>query len=115
MTDAERKGWLASLKGGDEVAIANPTWAGANYVIETIERTTATQLILSRGRRFNRDNGLIRGNSYIRISPVTQDVLDDVECGELTTWLLGLERAHKSITLAQLRAMKAAFDREVAK
>lgn len=49
--------WLKSLKKDDEVVIRG--WAlGAFLELLTVERTTKSMIVLSDGRRFNRNDGL---------------------------------------------------------
>lgn len=49
--------WLRGLKKGDEVVIRD--WAlGPFLELTTVERTTKSMIVLSDGRRFNRNDGI---------------------------------------------------------
>ena len=108
--------WLAGLKPGDRVALSRTSWSGGKYDLVTIERLTATQFVLPRGLRARRETGaLISAHSVRRIQPITGDVRDAIEFYELKDWLSTLTLRGIKLSLNVLRAMKAAYDEEIAK
>lgn len=56
-----RNAWLAELKAGDEVFIRTGYGYGS-YSRHTIDKVTATQIVVGYGR-FNREDGSMRGRS----------------------------------------------------
>lgn len=57
-----KREWLDSLKAGDEV-LYSAGW-GTVQCIETVERTTATQIILGRAKFRRKDGGRVGGASH---------------------------------------------------
>lgn len=75
MADTE---WLKSLKVGDKAVVSNRFGRG----IQTVERATATQIVMSGGAKFRRrDGGKIGGGPYsaARISPATDEVAEEIK------------------------------------
>jgi hypothetical protein len=118
MNYEERSAWLATLKVGDKVCMADGRgWGARTYTIYTIERVTATQLISSKCNvlgapyeiRFRRKNGYIVGSdSYAYIEPLTDDVLEANERARLEAWISRIKP--NSLSMECLRAMKQAHD-----
>lgn len=102
--------WLNALKPGDKVAIPG-RWNGTNKV-GTVERMTATQIVLIGGDRYRRDSGRQVGGTdswNVRwIRPVTQDFLDVLEKEALCNWVRSI-RPH-DLPVETLRAMKAGYE-----
>lgn len=70
--------WLDSLKAGDEV-LYSVGWGGsAVRYIETVERTTATQIILGRAR-FRRKDGRRVGAAELRYGSIREPTDADRE------------------------------------
>jgi hypothetical protein len=111
MDHKERKAWAPTLVAGDKVAVRNGGH-GLGYSLRTIVKVTATQLVLDdhQATRVNREDGSVRGTSYKYIEPVTQEVLDSIEAGDLKRWLNMLTWNHTYPSLHLMRAMKAAYD-----
>jgi len=115
MDDKEqRAAWLKSLQAGQHVAMLT-THHG--YELLKIERLTATLFILKTQAghelRASRDHGYFLGRSrHDRIVPITQHVKESRELTKLRSWLdqLAYHNATVKPTLAQLRAMKRAYD-----
>lgn len=87
--------WLSALKPGDAVAIA----LGWNtcYMIEQVERLTATQILLSNQARYRREDGSLLGNSSSRwgrkrLEEVTDEVRDANLRQNLLSALRGMDR-----------------------
>jgi hypothetical protein len=118
MNYAERSAWLATLKVGDKVCVADGRGCGARtYTIYTIERVIATQLISSKHNglsvpyevRFRKKDGQIVGSdSHASIEPLTDKVLEANERARLEGWLSGIKP--KGLSMECLRAMKQAHD-----
>lgn len=104
-----REQWLASLKPGDEVAFGR----GDSASIEKIERMTPAQIVIGRRRFWRKDGYVVGGYGFERIEPPTEEDRENILRRQLGRWLDGLMqygRAKRSVTTAQLVAMKAAFD-----
>lgn len=106
--------WLQSLKAGDKVCIQRQYTSA--YDVYTVERITPTQIVLPRGSKYRKSDGYSVGYSgYMNgghyLSEATperlQKIAEAAERGELQKWVNGTV-----FTLSQLRAMKAAFDKE---
>jgi hypothetical protein len=112
--------WLRSLQPGQGAVINHGH--GNDYWLATVERRTATQIIVksSTGRemRFRRDDGKEVGGggrwtSAPQLVPMTPRIRDEMDLRRLRSWLDGIAYHNAKVkpTLAQLKAMKKAFDR----
>lgn len=110
----ERLLWLRSLQPGQGCVIK---LTAGDYWLFTVERRTATQIIgktdTGREMRFNRKSGYQVANHFgPELMPLTPKVRDSMELRQLTTWLYTIAgRNDNSPKLAQLKAMKKAYDR----
>lgn len=78
MNYQEEREWLANVKAGDKVFVTSRWGAGE---IETVERTTKTLIILSRGQKYRRSDGYQPGSDRYyagSIRPVTDDRLEAI-------------------------------------
>jgi len=68
--------WLQSLKPDDQVAVSLYTLSEyPRYVLHTVQRITATQIILNNGVRYRKKNGWPLGVTYgERLLPYTDQV-----------------------------------------
>jgi hypothetical protein len=74
---------LTQVKAGDKVALQNRNDWGlaeirAKYTIQTVERMTATQLVLNNGARVYKVGGAIVGNPYRSYCVATPEILVQV-------------------------------------
>jgi len=67
------------MKVGDKVACKNGTSWGSHFSVETIDRETKTQWILSNGKRYKKDSLREIGNHYGRISKLTDKILNNIK------------------------------------
>ncbi len=109
--------WLASLKVGDEVAESRGSFGSRAYVSKVTKVTKAS--IYVGAVAYRRNNGRRRVSGIYKtphISPVTQEIRDEAEFSDLRSWLEEVtERLYSNDRrpiLAQLRAMKAAYEKE---
>lgn len=103
--------WLASLKPKDRAAIP-ARWSDGCQVL-TVERVTATQIVMEGGERFRRGDGRsFTGDSWNRawLKPITPELLEANEKSRLRAWLEAVNVRKKTLSLETMRAMKAAFD-----
>jgi hypothetical protein len=79
----ERNAWLATVKEGDTVCMRNRGWGSTYYELFTVKRTTATQIVCTRGLfngrlvevKFRKDGGSqVGSDNYAYIEPVTDKV-----------------------------------------
>jgi hypothetical protein len=109
----ERAEWLKSLRPGQEVAHRT---RHHGYVLFTVDRLTRTQFVLTDANgnehRVNRETGYFVGAVNGSIEPITQKVKDSRDETRLRSWLSAISwhDSKDKPTLAQLRAMKKAFD-----
>lgn len=119
MEREERVAWLATLKVNEQVAREMGCGRYRSYALNTVVRITATQIVLNNDIRVNRDDGSIRGRSYQYIEQLTQDLRDKIETSELSSWLTRIPACSMNgwadPPLPVMRAMKAAYDTEMAK
>ncbi|QMV33221.1 hypothetical protein 23F_00060 [Ralstonia phage Gerry] len=116
---AEHLLWLRSLKPGDRVAYQfyRVFTTGSRYTIFKVERTTETQVIVLDGTRefrFCRKTGRMKGGGshFSYLSPVTQEIRDDLELHELRSWISKLvddRDGLKKLNLYVLRALRDAY------
>ena len=106
--------WLQSLKAGDKVCILRQYTSA--YDVYTVERVTPAQIVLPRGSKYRKSDGYsigmgssLYGGHYLSEAPPErlQKIAEAAERGELQKWA-----SETKFTLPQLRAMKAAFDKE---
>lgn len=116
------KAWLQTLKAGDEVALRTSHYDRESYGIHAIDRVTATLFVLndSRGTRIRRNNGYVaKDRDYRNIVEATPEVRNEQEMRLLAEWLsrlpAGPTNGWRNPPLNVLRALKAAYDVEVAK
>lgn len=106
---------FAKLKVGDKVTIF-PAWAGNNLEIVTAKTVGKKFATLSDGTKINLSSGWIvgQGNGYsMRMVRLTVPAhYEAIEKHEMVAWLDNLP--HKSLSIAVLRAMKAAYDSAIA-
>ncbi|MBV4507737.1 hypothetical protein HU751_023170 [Pseudomonas sp. BW13M1] len=108
----EGKAWRQSLKAGDGVVITERDIARRKS-ITTVERVTATQVIVSdRSRRFNKQYGREVGTTYgATITPVTSEararILADKNRSEFSTLTYRADRLSDEEISAMLDAVKA--------
>lgn len=101
--------WLQGLKGGSGVVVIN---RGAPYTIATVERITATQVILSGVHgRFRRDTGRQVGNPHgMQIRPITDDARASLQAkrnrSELSTLTHRIDRLSDAEVAVMLDALK---------
>mgnify|MGYP001616638037 FL=1 len=59
----------AALEPGDRVATVSRNYGGSSAIVHTVERLTATQVVMSgeRSLRFRRDTGTAVGDSYCQL------------------------------------------------
>jgi hypothetical protein len=106
------KAWRQSLKAGDGVVITERSMQRRKSIV-TVERVTATQVIVSdRNRRFNKQYGREVGTSYgATITPVTErdraDILADKNRSEFNTLTYKTERLSDEEIAVMLHAVKA--------
>jgi hypothetical protein len=109
----KRAEWLKSLRPGQQVAHKT---RHHGYVLFTVDRLTRTQIVLKDERqderRANRETGYFIGAASGCIDPITQQVKDSRDETRLRAWLSAISwhDSKEKPTLAQLRAMKKAFD-----
>lgn len=100
--------WLASLKAGDEVLVSG-LYEGR---LATVERVTATQVVIDNARRFRRTSGLLVGGSSWSMTSIrepTQADRDALEMRELRAEVEAYAKS-KAATLDTLRAMRACMN-----
>jgi len=119
MRPEERQAWLATIKKGDDVMVPNAGGFSRDYRILIVARLTPAQIVLSDGRRADRKDGGMRGQ-YGTLNPVTQEDRDKMEQRGLNEWLSavspgGHRHRWEMLPLPVLRAMKHAYDTEMAK
>lgn len=78
------KNWLNNLKIGDEVALR---WGYKDYQIFIVAKTTATQIVLNDGQRFNKHNGYKRSSktSYETLIEPTSKIKDTINRNKAIT------------------------------
>ncbi len=108
------KAWVLTLKEGDRVAVPRrgSGWL-APYDILTIQSVSAALIVAEGGRTFRRTGSPGREvgqPSGPRLAAITQAIEDAVDEHHLRDWLRELCHRPARVVLAQLRAMKAAFD-----
>lgn len=115
MTDQEKRTmWLKSLQAGQWVARMT---RHHGYALYKIERLTAKQFVMKDEHgseaRASRESGYFVGDRGDRILQITQQVQESREQDRLQLWLSDIAWHNATVkpTLAQLRAMKRAFDR----
>lgn len=102
--------WLQGLYEGSGVVVMD---RGEPYVIATVGRVTATQLILSDGRgRFRRDTGRQVGNPHgMSIRPITDGARAFLQAksnrSELSTLTYRIDRLSDAEVAVMLDALKA--------
>jgi hypothetical protein len=103
--------WLKNLKAGDEVAVFNG-YPWNIPTIETVDRTTATLIVVG-GARFRRRDGCAPGDSWSR-NRIRQPTQEHRDLAENHVLRQKLDRVIKSTatTLETLRAMYAATQPE---
>jgi hypothetical protein len=109
--------WLAGLEVGDEVAEYGGSFGSRAYVSKVTKVTKAS--IYVGAVAYKKSNGQRRVSGLFttpRISPVTQEIRHAAEFEDLREWLEEVaERLYNDDqrpTLAQLRAMKVAYEKE---
>lgn len=112
----EHDNWLRSLQPGQGAVISGGY--GGDYALFTVERLTRTQIIgkdsFDREVRFRRADGIQVSQQYSpRLTKMTPDIRDAMDLRRLRLWLgdISYRNAKVKPTLAQLKAMKKAFDR----
>jgi hypothetical protein len=107
-----RAEWLDGLKPGDKVVIPG-RWSDPGRIV-TVERLTATLVVMKTRERFKRDSGRAAGSADTwhtpHIQPVTDEFRDAIERKGLVDWLDSVSRKRHSMSVEVLRAMKAAHD-----
>lgn len=110
LEEQQREEWLQGLKGGSGVVVMS---RGAPYVIATVERITATQVILSGVHgRFRRDTGRQVGNPHgMSIRPITDGARAFLQAksnrSELSTLTYRIDRLSDAEVAVMLDALKA--------
>jgi hypothetical protein len=110
----EYEHWLRSLQPGQGAVITG----NSDYTLFTVERLTRTQIIgktdYNREMRFRRSDGREVGRSYgpqlVKMTPLIRDAMEE---RRLRRWLdeIAYHNAKVKPSLAQLQAMKKAYDR----
>lgn len=108
----QEKAWRQSLKAGDGVVITEKGMYRRKSIV-TVERVTATQIIVSdRNRRFNKQYGREIGTSYgASITPVTdldrEHIRADKNRSDFSTLIYRPERLSDEEIAVMLDAVKA--------
>lgn len=105
----QKKKWLEGLKAGDVVGRTG-SMSGAPVAV-TVDRVTATQIIIGHSR-YRKEDGYAIGH-YSRFSrpsivEITPSVRRDMELRDLQSW--ATHANWQASSLEQLRAMKKAHD-----
>ena len=81
--------WLDNLKGGDAVVVCRG-YGYSNYKMDTVERTTATQVkTTGHTAKFNRKTGWAIGSDRVRIVEVTPEIVAKIRRAEMLDALSG--------------------------
>lgn len=107
--------FASTLTVGDKFALQISNRFEKSWNFYTVTRITASQLVGVSGSkevRVRRSDGYIIGgsNSFIRPEPITKELLDQQERGDLLQWSWNLDKRAKALTTDQLRRVKAIFD-----
>lgn len=102
-----RREWLSSLKGGEQVVIEGGFSSGSLSVAK-VARITATQIILDSGDRFRRENGRRVGEktsggtwSHTSLSRPTPELLESIRKRFLVDKLRGIQWGKHGIEILE--------------
>ncbi len=104
---------LEELVAGDQVVISagyDNTW------LDTVVKVTKTQIVVSKGARYNRTSGLRCGETgafggHSTVKPATPESIEQVQRRFLIRQLMGLRREQlQGLTTEVLRQIYAHFD-----